>query len=392
MVEINEVPHHTYQQTHETDVLSAFPLEQRIIGHSSQNSPYPSFSLYTDLTHKYALQHNTHPIRESIGLSLEDRGQEIHRLFGFNQHILAYRLDETSLRMYCRDFYAYLEFAGTVEQASRPATLVRWMNWLATATNPATGRGYSPNTINRMASAVRRIMKEAGKQELLDPSVSEAFKHVEGVSVKALKENLRRHNRVRIDADAMRQIADAPDVDHLLGLRNRALFLTLASTGLRIETFRLLTQDQVVQRDHHYAVSIRSKNEIAFRDVPLSCEAYLAIQAWLRARPTPSPYLFTRFDGGQSDGEHPRSSEKPLSAVSVRAIIKEYARTAGFVDPDTGRGIVKPHDLRRYVGTTVAKRYGPKQAQLILGHKSIKTTLDHYVLEEPEMGITNDLF
>lgn len=104
------------------------------------------------------------------------------------------------------------------------------------------------------------------------------------------------------------------------------------------------------------------------------------------------PLLFTRFDGGRSESDHPRVSGEPLSAVSVRAIIKDYARTAGLIDPETGKAIVKPHDLRRYVGTNVAKRFGPKQAQLVLEHKSIKTTLDHYVLEEPEMGITNNLF
>ena len=331
-------------------------------------------------------------VRASLGLSLEKRSQELHRLLGFNQEILAYRLDATSLRMYCRDFYAYLEYAGTVERALRPSTLVRWINFLATTTSPETGKGYSPNTINRMASAVRRMMKEAGKQGLLDPRIAESFRHIEGVSVKALKDQLRKHNRVRIESDTMRQMAETSDRSYLIGVRNHALFLTLASTGLRIETFRLLKEEQLVQRGRHYAVTIRGKNEVAFRDVPLSQEAYHAIQHWLSLRPTPSPYLFTRVDGGDSEAEHPRLSSKPLSAVSVRAIIKDYAASVGLIDPETGKVIVKPHDLRRYVGTTVAKRYGPKQAQLILGHKSIKTTLDHYVLEEPEMGLTDDLF
>lgn len=49
-------------------------------------------------------------------------------------------------------------------------------------------------------------------------------------------------------------------------------------------------------------------------------------------------------------------------------------------------------ERQRFVGTIVAKKYGPKQAQLLLRHKQIATTRDNYVLEEAEMGITNHLF
>jgi integrase len=74
---------------------------------------------------------------------------------------------------------------------------------------------------------------------------------------------------------------------HLIELRNLAILLTLALTGLRVETFRTLTQDQVVQRPGGYAVHIRNKNEVEFRDVPLSDEAYAAIEQWLALRLTP---------------------------------------------------------------------------------------------------------
>jgi len=330
-------------------------------------------------------------VSESLGLSIEERGREIQRLLGFNQSILAYRLDENSQRMYCRDFYSYLEFAGTVDEALRPATLARWMNHLATARIPGTEKGYSPNTINRMASAVRKIMKEAGKQGFIDPRVAESFAKIEGVSVKALKGNLRKNNRVRIERETMRLMSDSSELDRLMGLRNHAILHTLASTGLRIETFRLLTQDQVLRRAGGYTVHVRGKNEIEFRDVPLSDEAYEAIQAWVAARPVSSKYLFTRFDGGSSDSERPRLSARPLSAVSIRAIVKQYAKAVGLVDED-GKVPVKPHDLRRFVGTTLAKTKGVVQAKLVLGHKKVSTTIDHYVLDEVELGITNDLF
>lgn len=311
----------------------------------------------------------------SLGLSIEERGRDIERLLGFNQDILAYRLDESSRRIYARDIHAYLEFAQTPAQALIPGT----------------EKGYSPNTINRMASTVRRLMKEAGKQGLLDPGVADAFSKVEGVRKQALKNNLRKHNRVRIEPATMRAMAQTVDRSRLIELRNLALLLTLASTGLRVETFRQLTLDQVVRREGGYAVSIRSKNEVEFRDVPLSDEAYAAISDWLATRPVASAFLFTRFDGGKSDSEHPRLSDQPLSTVSIRMIVKQFALAVGIVD-EQGRIPIKPHDFRRFVGTMIAKKYGPKQAQLLLGHKQIATTLDNYVLEEAAMGITNHLF
>lgn len=211
-------------------------------------------------------------------------------MLGFNQDILTYQLDASSRRIYARDIHAYLEFAQTAEVALRPATLTRWINALARTKVPGTDKGYSPNTINRMASAVRRLMKEAGQQELLDPRLAEAFSKVPGVKKQALKENLRTHNRVRIEPEKMREMAESVDRSRLIELRNLAILLTLASTGLRVETFRTLTRDQLVRREGGYAVSIRSKNEVEFRDVQLSDEAYAAIRDWLAVRPVESRF------------------------------------------------------------------------------------------------------
>src|SRR5258708_32229547 len=100
----------------------------------------------------------------------------------------------------------------------------------------------------------------------------------------------------------MREMTDLADSDRLLELRNRAILFTLASTGLRVNTFRQLRLDQVVRREHDWAFHIRSKNEVKFRDVPMSDEAYTAIQAWVAARPKTPAYTFTHFEGGNTGG------------------------------------------------------------------------------------------
>ena len=64
--------------------------------------------------------------------------------------------------------------------------------------------------------------------------------------------------------------------------------------------------------------------------------------------------------------------------------MRKYTDEAGLDD-------VKPHDFRRFVGTQLA-RNDIRQAQKALGHKRLETTARHYVLDELEAGLTDDLY
>lgn len=338
------------------------------------------------------VHYNGGMIEPALGLSIAQRADRMQRHLGFDHTICAHQVGENTLRMYCRDFYAYLEFASTVELACYPATFARWINHLSRVQKPGSNAGYSAATVNRMASSVRTIMKAAGAQGYLHPLVAKAFEEVEGARQKALKHNQRPHSQVDIKPEAMREMVVLAEGDRRLQLRNRAILLTLASTGLRVDTFRKLQQSQIVRRESDWAVRIMSKNEVKPRDVPMSDLAYEAIQEWLAARPVPSPYIFTHFEGGNSESEHARLSPEPLSAKSIWQIVKKYGAQVGLVDPETLRGTIKTHDFRRFVGKRVIKTRGVKQAQVILGHKHPSTTLHSYDIEEPEDGATNNLF
>lgn len=338
------------------------------------------------------VHYNSGVIEPSRGLSIDQRAERMQRHLGFDHTICSHQVNANTLRMYCRDFYAYLEFAGSVELACYPTTFARWVNHLSRVKKPDSDSGYSAATINRMASSVRTIMKTAGAQGYVHPLVAKAFEEVEGASERALKGNKRKNGQVDIKPEAMREMVDLAEGDRRLQLRNLAILLTLASTGLRVDTFRMLSLSQIVRREHDWAVRIMSKNEVKPRDVPMSDDAYEAIQAWLAARPVPSPYIFTHFEGGNSESEHVRLSDQPLSAKSIWQIVKRYGAEVGLVDPETLRGTIKPHDFRRFVGKRVIKTRGVKQAQVILGHKHPSTTLHSYDIEEPEDGATNNLF
>lgn len=258
----------------------------------------------------------------------------------FDTHILSGQLAPSSIAMYERDFGAYLAFAGEFDRAMQPATLAQWRAHLTQATQ------MSPNTINRTAAMKQRIKDNA---------------------------------RVRIEPEEMREVCDSPDLNHLLGLRDSALLATLASGGLRVSELASLTTNQIKRKKGGYIVLIRGKNDVDYRDAPLGREAYDHIRVWLSARPVQSEYVFTAFDGR---GE--RATARPLSSVAVWKIVRKYSQGAGLE-------AVKPHDFRRFVGTQLVRK-DIRMAQKALDHKRIETTARHYVLDELEPGLTDNLY
>lgn len=290
------------------------------------------------------------------------------------QHLLAGQLTPSSLAMYQRDVAAYVAYAHSRQlDPLQYLTLTAWRDELALSSS------MSPNTINRMLSAVKRIIKQAASKELVNETVALKFLQVDGVKVKALKTRLKQHSRTRITPEEMRALCQSPDPTTLIGMRDRALLATLASSGLRASEAAALTQEQVRQRGRGYVLSVIGKADIEPRDAHLSTEAFHLIQIWLAARPVSSPYLFTSFS---TRGAIPGT--QPISEVTVWNIVQRYAAACDLSH-------VKPHDFRRFVGTQLAAK-DIRKAQVALGHKSIEVTARHYVLDELEVGLTDNLY
>ena len=301
---------------------------------------------------------------------------------GFDVAILAGSVSESTQRMYSRDFRAYLVFAGSFDAAMEPATLAQWRSHLATATQD------SPNTINRMVSAVKRLVKEAGIQGYISHETAAAFARIQGVKVKAMKENLKANSRTAITPAQMRAITSAPDTTTLAGKMHHALLMTLAGSGLRVSEVVTLTSAQIQMGESEaglmgWTVSVAGKNKVDATPRALSPAAKTAIDAWVSARSAAgidSPYIFTGFTGRGSRGL--RST--PIATVSAWETVQRYAGVAGVEN-------VKPHDFRRFVGTQLAKK-DIRLAQKQLGHASIETTAKHYVLDGAPVGCTDNLF
>lgn len=290
------------------------------------------------------------------------------------EKVLARGLAPSSIAMYRRDVLAYRTYAEQAQlDVLDPQTLMQWRDDLLDQTT------MSPNTINRMLSAVRRLMREAATRERISEEVEAKFARVEGVTLRSQKARLKPHARTRIEPEDMRRLCDSPDTSKIVGVRDAALLSVLASSGIRAEELATLTWSQIKKQGKGYILLVRGKTDVDYRKAHLSAEAYQLLMEWKQQRPIISDFIFTAFSGNRQ-----LPLEKPLSKTAVWKIIVHYAKKCDLPH-------IKPHDFRRFVGTQLATT-DIRKAQLALGHKSIETTARHYILDDIEPGLTDNLY
>lgn len=294
--------------------------------------------------------------------------------------LLAGRASQSTIENYAYAWKIYVAYAKRQEEALKVETLLAWRQHLV-------GTGASANTINTRLYAIKSIVKSLYSLRMVTRDTYYDFKDVERVSDLALKDRRRPNNRVRIEPEQMRKLCKAPkvDIDKPVELRDRALMMVLATTGARIsEVARMKVKDIQKLPDNKFVVTgVVGKQNSEPRSVPLSPEAYSTILDWLEFRPVASPYIFSsfRYDPNSDDILY---SDEPISRHLARHRIKRYAAEIGMPE-------IKAHDFRRFVGTQLAKK-DIRLAQKVLGHASIATTANNYVLDEFSPGSTDSLF
>lgn len=291
----------------------------------------------------------------------------------FDASIIQGSVSPYTFRMYRRDFNAYVAFAG--DNILDSGTFARWREYMTSKTR------YSPKTINRMLTAVRTVMREAATLKLITKELYGEFTFIRSVKERSLKDRFRPNNRTKISPENMRKLCDSPNTNTLMGLRDRALMLTMASSGARINEVVTLTLDHIGKDERgNYYIMVNGKIDVEWRRALLSPEAYDAVMLWLEKRGVDSEYVFTS-SAGRGGG---RITANQLSKVSAWRVVRKYADALGIKH-------VKPHDFRRFLATQLVKS-NPRQAQLALGHTSIASTYKYYVLDELDGSIVDNLF
>lgn len=161
------------------------------------------------------------------------------------------------------------------------------------------------------------------------------------------------------EEDVERLLA-APDVDTVLGLRDRAMLEVLYASGLRVTELVTLTLSQLGLRQGVVRVMGKGSKE---RLVPLGEEALAWLERYLAlARPA-------LLDRQVSDAVFPGSGGKAMTRQAFWYRIKVAAATAGISKP------LSPHTLRHAFATHLLNHGADLRVlQMLLGHSDLSTT------------------
>lgn len=298
--------------------------------------------------------------------------------------LLLGKASENTIESYVVAWNTYRKFCGSMEAALDPKSLVEWREYLINVAGMASG-----SIINRI-NGVRRIIRELNERGQVTDDVVEEFYRVKSVKINSMPERKRPHNRTRITPEQMREMIDATKVDlkNPILARDRAVLLTLATSGMRSSEVCGVKTEDVLELSNGYVIdNIRVKGGRT-RRVPISKECYEAIHDWLFLRPVKSQWVFTtqRIHNPfiPEEDTYIVWNNEPMNRKGITEIVNKYANIVGIK-------YVKPHDFRRFVGTTLAQK-NVRLAQKVLGHKHITTTVEHYLLDEVEPGVTEGLF
>lgn len=234
------------------------------------------------------------------------------------------------------------------------------------------GKGLSVTTQAYHLIALRGFLKYLAKRSIksLDPVLVElprthrpqvTFLHVDEID---------------------RILAEIP-LDTEDGLRDRAIFELLFSTGLRISELTGLNRGDVNLTRREFMVRGKGQKD---RPVFISQSAADAVQDYLDERKDKLPALFLNNSRNQpmvgTSGDYRR-----LTPRSIERIINKYVRAAGITKH------VTPHTLRHSFATDLLMNGADlRSVQSLLGHSNISTTQIYTHVTDPHLKDIHEKF
>ena len=269
--------------------------------------------------------------------------------------------------------YRVLEFGGEEMKPAdiTPEWLRKYRLWLNRYQTPQK-KGLSVTTQSFHLVALRGFLKYLAKRQIdsLDPVLVElprthrpqvTFLHVDEID---------------------RILAEIP-MDTETGLRDRAIFELLFSTGLRVSELIALDRDSVNLQRREFMVRGKGQKD---RPVFVTQSAADAVQDYLDERKDSLPALFLNNSRNQpaagTSGDYRR-----LTPRSIERIINKYVRAAGITKH------VTPHTLRHSFATDLLMNGADlRSVQSLLGHSNISTTQIYTHVTDPHLKEIHEKF
>jgi integrase len=233
--------------------------------------------------------------------------------------------------------------------------------------------GLGSSTINVRLSGVRKLVKEARENLLIDPSAAGRIVSVPNVPA----ESVRLGQWLTIEQT--RDLLAVPDRSRLKGKRDFAILAVLTQSALRREEAAHLDMSHLQMRDGRWVLAdIRGKRG-RVRTVALPVGAKSAIDEWTRAAGITTGPVFRRLtkSGRVLPG-------KGLGVWAIWNVVVTASKAIGI----EGFG---PHDARRTCAKLCRKQGGQlEQIQFMLGHESVETTAIYTFMGQEIAVAVND--
>jgi len=211
-------------------------------------------------------------------------------------------------------------------------------------------RGAGSRTTARLLSSVRRLYQHMVRDGRLgeDPSALIETPKLGRPLPKALTE-------AEVEA-----LLAAPNVEDVLGLRDRAMLEVIYASGLRVSELVALSLTQVNLRQGVVRVMGKGAKE---RLVPLGEEALSWLERYLsEARPVLAK-------GAALDALFPTCRGAAMTRQAFWHLVKRHARRAGLKQD------LSPHTLRHSFATHLVNHGADlRVVQMLLGHSDLSTT------------------
>lgn len=237
---------------------------------------------------------------------------------------------------------------------------------------------YAPSTVNRYLCAVRRVIKEAWRHQLITAEEYQRATDVQSVTSTRLPTGRELENyEIRGLINACLDDEDNPT----LGIRDAAIISLMYSSGLRrAEVVTLDLHNLNLSKGELQVIGKRNKERKAY----LAKGAVRAVKKWIELRGIEPGPLFYSVNKGENiiryrkerlskeekkQGVKPKQIVARMSDQAIYHIIDKRAKQAGLANKTT------PHDMRRtFVSDLLDSGVDLATVSKMAGHDDTNTT------------------
>ncbi|NMA02604.1 MAG: tyrosine recombinase XerC [Clostridia bacterium] len=212
-------------------------------------------------------------------------------------------------------------------------------------------QGMAKSTINRKIIALRSFYKYLRNNNLVERNPLELIKTLK--TPKKIPEILHENDVINI-------LEESFNDSNPLTIRDKAIFETLYSTGLRVSELTSLRMDSINFSNKYIRVIGKGDKE---RIVPIGSKAIKALMEYFSIRST------LNRDGRIEDTVFLNNKGGPLTSRGIRYILDKYIKKSSL------KLKVTPHVFRHSFATHLLNNGADlRVVQELLGHSSISTT------------------